>query len=225
MSTKKNYPRNTYKYGNGEYLTIGKLHKRFETAKVIEERPKHQIPEKKKSKFGWPENIRDYETNFVVNEQKFKYLLSKMQQERSLKLFLSSPFDGCGEERKHFMRMLETLRARCAEQGIFLSVVDFRTGITDHTQTQTGTVQTCLRALDEAGIVLGFFGARYGSTTGNSSWLVDDLHRCAQSYPFLHAYMDRSVTEIEWQHAFLHGDNFVNPQKPVSFFFLSLLCL
>eukprot|EP01038_Epipyxis_sp_PR26KG_P013624 gene13624-18282_t len=81
-------------------------------------------------------------------------------------VFLSSPFDGMEEERRIFREEYATeLENICAKRGHLLTFVDMRFGITSEMGNNNQTVITCMRGIDEADIVLGFYGARYGSST------------------------------------------------------------
>ena len=53
----------------------------------------------------------------------------------------------------------------CAKKGYALKFVDMRFGITHGMSNHHETVQTCLRGIDHSDIFIGFFGARYGSST------------------------------------------------------------
>ena len=106
-----------------------------------------------------------------------------------LTLFLSSPFDGCEEERLHFMtRYYATLQKMLVAVGVSLRAVDMRFGITEQVGRclcsfraiveainslwsdavlikQMGrddlTIMACMRGLDVSHVVLGYNSARY----------------------------------------------------------------
>lgn len=106
-----------------------------------------------------------------------------------LTLFLSSPFDGCEEERLHFMtRYYATLQKMLVAVGVSLRAVDMRFGITEQVARrlcpfrvivkgiislwwdvvsikQMGrddlTIMACMRGLDVSHVVLGYNSARY----------------------------------------------------------------
>jgi len=80
------------------------------------------------------------------------------------------------------------------------------------------TLYVCLEAINNSDILVGYIGARYG--TSSTGWLDSSIERCIQGrYLFLEKYRDRSVTEIEWQHAFLDNENYNRENKPICFFY------
>jgi hypothetical protein len=89
------------------------------------------------------------------------------------------------------------------------------------------TLLTCLQALDKSDIFIGYMGARYGSSNlvckpsspGAPTWIDENVALCADAFPHIAAYKDRSITEMEFQHAFLHGSFASDPAKPLCFFF------
>ena len=177
----------------------------------------------------WSHAALQYKDFYYVDQNKFNHFVEKVENDRTICIFLSSPFDGCEKEREHFMKnAMPALTALCKSKQVYLSIVDMRWGITEEMGNQNLTVLACLRALDRSDLFLGYFGARYGSSNhvvvapgiGQPTWIDSAVEVCTNSiYPYLAAYQDRSVTEMEFQHAFAHGRNFSDPTKPLSFFF------
>ena len=181
------------------------------------------VPPQQHSQLSWYPHLIHYESNYFVPKNKFQFILQKLKNEMSLCIFLSSPFNGCEYERKLFMESkVPILESMCQEKGVYLSVIDMRFGITDTMSKENKTILACLRAIDRSDIFLGYFGARYGSSilVPNSNWILDSIQLCAESiYPYLEQYKDRSVTELEWLHGFLHDTNYERDDKPISFFY------
>lgn len=103
------------------------------------------------------------------------YLRKKTAMKRVITVFLSSPFfDGMEQERSIFRgeKYATQLEDLCAKKGFLLKFVDMRFGITREVADNHETVMTCLRGLDEADVFLGFFGARYGTSTLNRKVLA-----------------------------------------------------
>ena len=152
-----------------------------------------------------------------------------MRKNETLTIFLSSPFNGAHGERIAFMNVaLPSLSKLCGSKGIHVTVVDMRWGITDEMSVRHETVRTCLSAIDQSDIFLGYFGARYGSSNYSTSpgpngrtWIDEDVDYAASfpQYNYIKDYGDRSITEIEFLHAITHDRNYDKPDKPVSFVF------
>lgn len=152
-------------------------------------------------------------SSFAYSWDRARYLLRHIIENLTVTIFLSSPFDGCEEERARFMEFHSpVLTSLCASKGISLSIVDMRWGITKEMSDAGRTILACMEAIDQANIFLGYFGARYGSSklVENSQWIDNALEVVSAvepQYAYLkNEYSDRSVTEMEWLHAFLHVD-------------------
>ena len=88
-------------------------------------------------------------------------MIEKVKKNGKLKIFLSSPFDGCMKEREYFMKsVLPTLERMAAAQGVYVQVVDMKWGITNKMSSDDLTLIACLDALEDAAIFIGYFGAR-----------------------------------------------------------------
>ena len=166
------------------------------------------------------------ENNNLFNTDKFNNILEKVQREWRITVFLSSPFDGCEQERELFMQQfVPSLSSLCMERGVLLSVVDMRWGITQATEKADGTLLACLSALDKSDVFIGYFGARYGSSTlvaKNQGWINKAIDVCIRQNPSIFGFLDNcrdiSITAMEWQQAFLHGSNAEDAGKPLCFF-------
>jgi len=114
----------------------------------------------------WRKDIVKYQEHYRINEEKLAFITRKVKDSYSLQIFLSSPFDGCEQERKVFMENhFPVIFKKCQDKGIWLSIVDMRWGITDQMGKDNKTILACLNAMDKSDVVLGYFGARYGSST------------------------------------------------------------
>lgn len=166
---------------------------------------------------------RSFSSSFHYCERKFKQLSRRVKETSRVRIFLSSPFDGCEPERVQFLKnSLQKIKQECAKAGIDVSFVDMRWGINDAVKSRNEALDICLRALDSSDIMLGYFGARYGSTAKNpdhARWLLPSIKRAEWNHSYLSAYKDRSVTELEWLHACLHPDFATLETKPLCFFF------
>ena len=85
-------------------------------------------PQANKTK-AWPKALRKYFKNFKINAAKFDVIIERVVKNGVLKIFLSSPFDGCLEERDRFMKTeLPVLEKELEPFGVHVSVVDMRWG-------------------------------------------------------------------------------------------------
>ena len=234
----------TYKYAAGNLLAIpgararpSQISKESETVnsfhKEVDGKSASVQNDKPKPASGSPSESNDFtmrlmdmvRRQYAVHSAKFDRVVKKAKEDYTICLFLSSPFDGCEKERKYFMEStVLQLNALCERKGVALNVVDMRWGITDELSSSNKTIRTCLQALDDSDIFIGYFGARYGSSNliyeTRPTWIDKSLDECSQSiYPYLQAYSDVSITEMEWLHAFTHDRNFEDPDKPICFFF------
>ncbi|MDO8605585.1 MAG: DUF4062 domain-containing protein [Phaeospirillum sp.] len=108
------------------------------------------------------------------------------------RVFISSTFEDLKEERSRLaQRVFPALRDRFAGEGVTVVDVDLRWGISEEQSRLDGTLNLCLT---EVGNCVPYFiiilGGRYG-------WRppIDPL--AAVRHPWLTAYPDRSITELE----------------------------
>ena len=137
---------------------------------------------------------------------------------QTLRIFLSSTFRDMNAERDVFMkRYVPALRQTCQENGLHLSIVDLRWGVTVEQATNGEVVNICLSELDACEYFVGFIGARYGWRPG-----VEDLAPSTmERFPFLKSYIPgRSVTEAEMIYGMLGwgSDSRVTPKRAFMYF-------
>ena len=213
----------TYKFSKGEYLYDDQYD-------ILNSRSANQPGDLATSSIGfnpttlqWMSSIRHYENCFKINPAKLEFLTAKVERTGNLCIFLSSPFDGYAEERERFMQKFPSLSRICQNKGIFLSVVDMRWGISDKLSHDSKTVFTCLTSIDKSDIFIGYFAARYGTCTKTENkeypWIEKDVSFATsfQQFQYISQYTDRSVTEMEFQHAFAHSNFYERCDKPISF--------
>ncbi|EDQ89909.1 uncharacterized protein MONBRDRAFT_24824 [Monosiga brevicollis MX1] len=148
------------------------------------------------------------------------HLAGKLRRERTLNVFLSSPFAGLETERRAFVeRYLPLLQHQCQAAGVALACTDLRWGITAEDASQQRTLDICLREIDRADVFVGLYGRRYGShrIEGNpaTEWLDGNLKLAAINYPFVMQWASRSITELEFRHGCLNAPD----RRPAMFFF------
>lgn len=157
----------------------------------------------------------------------------RLEQERSVRVFISSTFLDMAEERELLLKdTFQQLRAFCQARGVHLTPVDLRWGITAEQSRAGDVVNICFREIEQCRpYFLCMLGQRYGwaqpsstSTTTSSSGggdggavarQQDDLLRrtldkamaSSEAYAWLQHYADRSVTELEIRHALLNDPN------------------
>ena len=210
----------TYKFSNGEFLYDDQYD-------MVNSNISRQSKDSKALPIGfnptslqWISSIRHYEKCFKINSLKLNYLAAKVKRTGNLCIFLSSPFDGYAEERERFMLKFPTLSRLCQDKGVFLSVVDMRWGISDQLGKEHKTVTTCLSSIDKSDIFIGYFAARYGSCVlTKKEWVKEDVAEALKKpqFEYITQYSDRSVTEMEFQHAFAHSNFYERCDKPISF--------
>ena len=109
---------------------------------------------------GWPKGLCSYEKYFFKHPGKFDVVEKRLQKTGQFKIFLSSPFDGCSEERDRFMKtQLPVLEKLLTPLGVYVSVVDMRWGITNRMGRDDLTLEACLNALDDCDIFIGFYSS------------------------------------------------------------------
>ena len=119
-------------------------------------------------------------------------------------------FEGMLEERAGLVQG-HGPAALCEKHGVSLHFVDLRWGITSSMREQSLTVKTCLDAIKDSDIFVGFYGQRYGASMidGQSQeWLSPSLQLCHDDYPWLKeqspfcddgATTKKSVTHLEFE--------------------------
>lgn len=135
-------------------------------------------------------------------------------------VFLSSPFKGIEEERSLFARReLPRLQRKCEARGVHLRILDLRWGISNQQKEAQELLHVCLSEIDRADFFIGFHAMRYGTTYDpkkeRTSWVLDNVKKCAKQFPWLWNVLDRSLTEMEYLHGWLNDPG----KKPAAFFF------
>ena len=109
-------------------------------------------------------------------------IIERVVKNGVLKIFLSSPFDGCLEERDRFMKTeLPVLEKELEPFGVHVSVVDMRWGITNKMGDEDLTLVACLSALDGCDIFIGYFSPRF-------------IH--SFFHPLIHSYMHACMNSL-----------------------------
>ncbi len=120
-------------------------------------------------------------------------------QERSIRVFISSTFrDMQGERDELVKRVFPQLRKMCEQRSVTWGEVDLRWGITEE---QKGEVlPICLEEIQRCRpYFLGLLGERYG-------WIPDEISdELVEQHPWLHEHQGSSVTELEILHGVLNN--------------------
>eukprot|EP00961_Rhodomonas_salina_P227277 3073069-Rhodomonas_salina.1 len=125
-------------------------------------------------------------------------LKQRVRRTRVCTIFLSSVFNGMEGERKLMMEKHKPqLEELCVARGVQLVFVDMRLGITKEMGDQGLTVLTCVRAVEESDIFIGYY-AQAGRYGWHGEGLQPSLDKCKTEFPWVEQFRDRSVTEIEW---------------------------
>mmetsp|Transcript_15202 Transcript_15202/g.54737 ORF Transcript_15202/g.54737 Transcript_15202/m.54737 type:complete len:467 (-) Transcript_15202:2575-3975(-) len=121
---------------------------------------------------------------------------------RTVRVFLSSVFDGMEGERESLLEQHgPALEALCLQNNVELQFVDMLWGITNQDGADNLTVWKCLQSCDNSDIFIGYWAQRYGWCGKSLQPSLDEAEKLG--YTWLANYRDRSVTEIEYQRAFL----------------------
>eukprot|EP01038_Epipyxis_sp_PR26KG_P005753 gene5753-7943_t len=155
---------------------------------------------------------------FFIRDTRLQELIEKVKKTLTITIFLSSPFDGCEREREIFMESVYPyLQGICKGKGVHLIAIDMRWGIWESQKT----LYACLNGIDRSDIFIGYFGARYGTTINEWPQLREQINELSEKrYPYLSIQpSEKSVTDIEWQHSFLHGNFGSSSRKPIPFIF------
>ena len=124
------------------------------------------------------------------------------RQQRTIRVFYSSPFRGLEREREMLSGVYwPRVGQACAQRGFTFVPIDFRWGITEESSSAANTVSICLNEVSRADLFVGFFGARYGWHGSSDSSLQLAIDKAIPQYPWLEQYRDRSVTEMEFLEA------------------------
>jgi len=103
------------------------------------------------------------------------------------------------------------LVALCENHGVNLIFVDLRWSITPTISEGQWTVKTCLDAVCESDIFIGFYAQRYGASKldGKSrDWLLPSLKLCYEKCPWLERHLPvvedmtttaKSITHMEFE--------------------------
>ncbi|KAL6063505.1 DUF4062 domain-containing protein [Balamuthia mandrillaris] len=132
-------------------------------------------------------------------------------QNRNVRVFISSTFRDMTDEREHLVKFtFPKLRKFCSERGVFLTQVDLRWGITTEQSKAGDTINICLSEIDRCRpYFVCMLGDRYGWAQPRDGSKEDELlaltfKRAESKFPWIHAYYDRSITELEVRHAVLN---------------------
>jgi len=111
-------PITTYRHGKGEYL-----HASWVTVKEDSNSASDNVAVLRetglRSRLNWPHKIRPYEPRYQVNDVNVNKLVERLRKNESLRIFLSSPFNGAREERDAFMNIVfPALSKLCGSKSI-----------------------------------------------------------------------------------------------------------
>jgi hypothetical protein len=124
-------------------------------------------------------------------------------------VFLSSPFKGIEEERRAFARReLPRLQRICEARGVHLRLLDLRWGISQQQKEDQLLLDICLREIDRADFFVGFHATRYGTVYDpdreQTDWVLKNVDKCSDRYPWVWNALDRSLTEMEYMQGWLN---------------------
>ena len=142
---------------------------------------------------------------------------------RNIRLFVSSTFADMKEEREVLVKQVfPALQNLCKKRGVTLSFVDLRWGITSEQTNDGNTVQICLSEIDRCRpYFICMLGGRYGwaqpLNKSEDPLLKRTLTKALHSHPWLSAFLDRSVTELEVRHAVLNDPHSVTARNALFF--------
>jgi tetratricopeptide (TPR) repeat protein len=132
------------------------------------------------------------------------------EQRRVVRVFVSSTFRDMQAERDELLkRVFPQLERLCRSRGVAWSEVDLRWGITDEQKAEGKVLPICLAEIQNCRpFFIGLLGERYG-------WIPDEVpQQVIEEEPWLAAFQNRSVTEIEIVHGVLN-----DPQMARNAFF------
>jgi len=127
-------------------------------------------------------------------------LKKRIEKSRELTIFLSSSVPGLLIERQGLVRKhFPWLVALCESKGVHLNMIDPSWVITSDMARNHLTVKTCLDAVRDSDIFIGFYGQRYGVSMldGKSEeWLKPALERCYGDFPWLKQHQPVSADKL-----------------------------
>lgn len=135
-----------------------------------------------------------------------------LQQERQIRVFISSTFRDMQAERDHLVKFIfPQLRKLCESRGVTWGEVDLRWGVTDEQAAEGKVLPVCLEEIKRCRpYFIGLLGERYG-------WIPESISTdVIEREPWLveHLHSRTSVTELEILHGVLR-----NPQMAGHAFF------
>ena len=124
-------------------------------------------------------------------------------QNRSIRIFISSTFRDMMEERNILMtHAWPELRKFCRERQVELVEVDLRWGIAEEQSTRKETLKLCLNEIRACRpYFIGLLGERYGWVPGDDAFTAD----LKEEQPWLKDLHGKSVTELEILHGVLNN--------------------
>ena len=144
--------------------------------------------------------------------------LKRLARARTVLPFFSSTFNDFREEREHLTKNVwPVFEQMCKEKGNMFVPIDLRWGITAEQSAEGQTISICLSEVDRSRpFFIAMLGERYGWCHGGTQDAGDQtlsktFKLAEESWPWLTDYEDRSVTELEILHAFLHDVETGNP--------------
>ena len=123
------------------------------------------------------------------------------QQERVIRVFISSTFQDMKEERDELIkRVFPKLREICNKRGVTWGEVDLRWGITDEEMADGKVLPICLDEIKNCfPFFIGILGERYG-------WVPNEIPKeLLDDEPWLKQNINCSVTELEIMHGVLNN--------------------
>lgn len=130
---------------------------------------------------------------------------NQVQQNRQLRLFISSTFADMNVERDALTRIFPQINELCNRRGVEFIPLDLRWGITEEDSREGRVIDACLSEIDEARpFFIGIIGNRYGWTPS-----VEDIGKSynslSEKYPWINDAINNhmSITEMEMQYAVL----------------------
>ena len=124
-----------------------------------------------------------------------------MNQDRHIRVFISSTFRDMQEERDHLVKFIfPQLRKMCEERGVTWTEVDLRWGIPDEQKAEGKVLPICLEEIRRCRpYFIGLLGERYG-------WVPDEIPReLIEREAWLAEHLHQSVTELEILHGVLNN--------------------
>ena len=147
--------------------------------------------------------------NNTINQQSED---NKLQQNRSIRIFVSSTFRDMMQERDALMtHTWPELRRFCRKRQVELVEVDLRWGIAEEQSTRKETLKLCLDEIRACRpFFIGLLGERYGWVPGDDAFTAD----LKEEQSWLKDLHGKSVTELEILHGVLR-----NPEMAGRVFF------